>query len=241
MTPDDCESAGANEDELARIRRVYADYDGNTATRNRWSGQNAGNAANRRARRQAFADTLTGAFEDPSKLEFLEIGCGGGAILQDLLDVGVHDAHLMGIDLLVPRLVDAARSVPHVRLAQASGTQLPFASESFDVVVMATVLSSLHDPSVLRSVCSEAWRVTRTGGGVLNYDLRMPNPMNRQVRPIKRSEMRRWFPTAKLTSSTLTVNPLLIRRVEPRWPGAHAKLARIPLLRTHRLTLAHKS
>jgi SAM-dependent methyltransferase len=92
----------------------------------------------------------------------LEIGCGMGT---DLLQFARGGAHCIGIDL-TPRSVGISRH--HFRLYDidatfmiADGEQLPFASDSFDVVYSNGVLH--HTPETAGAI-REVHRVLRPGG-----------------------------------------------------------------------------
>src|SRR5207249_1644549 len=92
----------------------------------------------------------------------LEVGCGSGAALEDLVAIGAIPSRLRGVDLsherlsLVPAALRAA-------VVQADAAALPFADDSFDIVAQFTTLSSILDPALRRSVADEMRRVLRSG------------------------------------------------------------------------------
>ena len=99
----------------------------------------------------------------------LEIGCGTGPVSRVLAGwPGVE--RVVGIDPS-PVLLDRARtlgaSVPNLSFEEGDGRRLPFADESFDVVVCHTSLCHIPEP---QSVLAEAWRVGRPGGWVAIFD-----------------------------------------------------------------------
>jgi SAM-dependent methyltransferase len=92
----------------------------------------------------------------------LEIGCGMGT---DLLQFARGGAHCVGVDL-TPRSVEITRHRFALYQADgafllADGEQLPFASESFDVVYSNGVLH--HTPDTAGAI-RETHRVLRPGG-----------------------------------------------------------------------------
>ncbi|WP_405658218.1 methyltransferase domain-containing protein [Streptomyces sp. NBC_01166] len=99
----------------------------------------------------------------------LEIGCGSGGLLTDLCD-RARAATVVGIDHSLDLLKTAARAQPapgNLRLLAADAHRLPFAAETFQTVLMYTLLSHIPDiPSVLR----EAHRVGRQGGQLAILD-----------------------------------------------------------------------
>ena len=86
----------------------------------------------------------------------LEVGCGTGLILGRLAR---HARTACGIDLS-PGMLRGARE-RGLDVVLASATQLPFASNSFDLVCSFKVLAHVPD---IRSALAEITRVTRPGG-----------------------------------------------------------------------------
>jgi SAM-dependent methyltransferase len=76
----------------------------------------------------------------PSELCVLDIGCGTGATMDHLKRYGVP----YGIDLSEIAL-GFSRRRGHQRLLRASATELPFESESFDLVTALDVIEHLDD------------------------------------------------------------------------------------------------
>jgi len=143
---------------------------------------------------------------------------------------------LFGIALLAVRVNVTQRNVPGARVQRADARALPFADGSFAVVTMVTVLSSLRSRAQRQRVLSEVARVTAPGGAVVVYEPRVPNPFNHRTALVRRGEA----PAVGLqthSSQTLTVIPPLARRLGRLTPKGYGLLARVPLLRTHRLSV----
>jgi ubiquinone/menaquinone biosynthesis C-methylase UbiE len=171
-------------------------------------------------------------------LRVLEVGCGGGAWLQSLVRWGADPARLVGVDLMPERLAGARRvCAPDVTLACASGTRLPLPDASVDLVLQATVFTSILDPDTRRDVAREMRRVLAPGGAILWYDFRVDNPKNPDVRGVGRREIVRLFPDCVIRLRAVTLAPPIGRLVSPvSWTLAHL-LGRVPWLRTHWLGL----
>jgi ubiquinone/menaquinone biosynthesis C-methylase UbiE len=116
----------------------------------------------------------------------------------------------------------------------ADAFELPFAGASFRLVLAFTLLSSIVDPSSRVRIADEIGRVLVPGGSVLVYDVRVPNPLNAQTRPIPLSELARLFAGCEVQSHPLTVVPQLSRWL-PEF--GYRALAALPFALTHRLTL----
>ncbi len=91
----------------------------------------------------------------------LDVGCGTGNYSLALARKGLT---VTGVDVSSDMLAAAERKVrglESVRFMRADATALPFAPESFDLVLSVTAFEFVKDPA--RAV-SECWRVLRPGG-----------------------------------------------------------------------------
>ena len=98
----------------------------------------------------------------------LEIGCGTGVVLRDLMARVGRRGEVTGLDssrTMLTRARALARGVggAPLRLRRGDGNKLPFAAARFDVALAITVILHVADP--LR-VVKELARVTRVGGRV---------------------------------------------------------------------------
>ena len=76
----------------------------------------------------------------------LEIGCGSGGNLLELLRLGFAPEHLVGIELLPARFAAARHALPAALvLHEGDALQVDIAIGSHDVVFVSTVFSSLLD------------------------------------------------------------------------------------------------
>jgi ubiquinone/menaquinone biosynthesis C-methylase UbiE len=86
----------------------------------------------------------------------LEVGCGGGALLKELLKCGCHAAaidHSRDMVQLASEENRDAIAEGRLTIQQAEATKLPFPDATFTHAVMTGVLSHLHDPvAVLREI-----------------------------------------------------------------------------------------
>lgn len=228
--------------ERSLIQLAYRGYEEEGAARNRWDGRNAGNQAMQDERDRAVLQTLaTSAPTSLERLRILDLGCGAGTMLQTLADRGADADRLVGLDVRGERIATARRLHPDVGLfIHASGTSLPFPDGAFDVVVMSTVLSSVTDDRVATRLAAEVSRVLAPGGIVVCYDLRYPNPSNRNVAPVSLGRLRRLFPGMSVTSRTLTLLPPLARRLGGLADTAYRPLAAARPLRSHRLSVLRR-
>jgi SAM-dependent methyltransferase len=89
----------------------------------------------------------------------LDVGCGIGTYVRRFLD---FTPHAYGIDVSHRRLVEAGLG----KLVAGEGERLPFADDSFDVIVFNEVIEHVRDD---RQTLRDALRVVRPGGHVVIY------------------------------------------------------------------------
>lgn len=179
---------------------------------------------------------------DPlGRLDMLEVGCGSGAVLLNLIRWGADPARLHGCDLVEERVAAARHRLPLASsLVVADGGALPYANARFDLVLQVTVLTSVLDSGLRQRMSREMWRVLRPGGAVLSYDFRFQgaNPAVRAVHP---REIRELFPEGRFMQQRITLAPPVARRLARRSWLACELLHAIPWLRTHDLVLVEKT
>jgi ubiquinone/menaquinone biosynthesis C-methylase UbiE len=213
-------------DQTARAR-LAADYERITAAdySKRWSLTNPGNRE-MQVERDVVLSSMIRDVLPTRPLTILDLGCGTLSVLPASISVDIR----VGLDLLFGRLTELPEDTPAVN---GDGAHLPFPDAAFDVVVLSTMMTSVPDDTVRRLVAREVERVLRTGGAMLWYDMRMPNPRNSATRAIGRAELRRLFPTLTGEIRSLTVVPMVARRLGRFGPKGYALLRRLPILRSH--------
>lgn len=234
-------SGEAERSELDRIERVYAGYSQDPRVRRRWSADNRGNALIERERDRAVQTALSRVdLWPPVGVRMLDLGCGDGHVLRRFRRWGARSGDLVGVDLLGERLLQGRRADPDLSLVRASGTSLPFRDRSFRAVILFTVMSSVLDEPVAAQIAGEVDRVLETSGFVLWYDVRVRNPMNPNTRALTVDDVRRYFPGYRCELESITLLPLLARRLGPLTPIAYRVLSAVPSLRTHHVGLLRR-
>jgi ubiquinone/menaquinone biosynthesis C-methylase UbiE len=111
---------------------------------------------------QSLRHHLYGRVDLASARRILEVGCGTGAVLTELL-MQSH-GEISGLDISTEHLSLAAHHLPGIPLTLGDAHVLPFPPAVFDITICHFLLLWVSDP--LR-VVSEMARVTQPGGAVL--------------------------------------------------------------------------
>jgi SAM-dependent methyltransferase len=173
-----------------------------------------------------------------SEMDILEIGCGTGDNILNLIALGASPNRIVGNELLETRIENAKNRLPSaVRLHLGDGSRLPNSYGPFDLVMQFLVFSSILDDSLLTSLASRMWDVLKPGGVILSYDFVVDNPSNPDVRGIPLRKLTSLFPDGQFTAKPLTVAPPLARIVSERF---YPLLALVPFLKTHCLCAIRK-
>jgi len=227
--------------EIERIRSVYAEY----AERDRGAPEKAqrpGRQRMLRDRDMALCKLLDQEVVRPlSRYRILDLGCGRGDLIERLQRFGFPDRSLFGTDLLPESLAKAARKCPQVAFTEANAEQLPFADRRFDFVLVFTVFSSILDPAMARNVAREIDRVLTPDGAVIWYDMRYPNPWNRNIRAMTTRRIQDLFPGYRLELHAKTLIPTIAYRLGSLTNPLYSALARFPALRSHYFGLLRRS
>ena len=176
-----------------------------------------------------------------SELKVLEVGCGTGSNLLELIQLGATPENLVGNDLLDERLIAARNRLPaSVQLFGGDASKLELKEGSFDIVYQSTVFSSILDDALQKSLADKIWSLVKPGGGVVWYDFTFNNPANSDVRGVTVSRVKELFPHSKVICQRVTLAPPIARCVVPWSRHLYGVLNSLPFLRTHILCYLEK-
>ncbi|MGJ7915582.1 class I SAM-dependent methyltransferase [Massilia sp. LXY-6] len=226
--------------EQERIKHVYRHWHG-SATPGRQDWHRPDTVSREAARTRVLAGLLARTVgRDLSAVRVLDVGCGSGAFLRQLIDWGATPSHLAGTELQQERL-------DHARLHTAPGVRWhlgrldAFADNSVDLVSAHAVFSAILDEDMRRELATEMWRVLKPGGWAMLFDVRYGSPRNTSVRKLTEVELLRFWPAEQRHYRTLVLAPPLGRAMA-RLPWLLPELlgALVPLLRSHFIYMARK-
>lgn len=103
----------------------------------------------------------------------LDVGCGTGVLAERLSRRGFE---MTGVDPSQGMLDVLARDAPDVTAQRASGEDLPFEDDSFDLTLTVAALHHVAEPAAVRATLMEMARVTRPGGRIVVWDHNPRNP-----------------------------------------------------------------
>jgi ubiquinone/menaquinone biosynthesis C-methylase UbiE len=232
-------ASSSTEVEEARIRKAYEKRQRCDA---RYSWFNDGHLFLVQGReRQLLTLLKQESFVSLASKRMLEIGCGTGYWLRELIKWGARPENVIGIDLLPDRVKAARELCPEmVAIHTGNAAELPFPNATFDLVLQSTVFTSILDLTLKRQIASEIVRVLKDDGVIIWYDYYMNNPRNPDVQGVKKHEIYQLFPNCVITLRRITLAPPLARSLAPySWTLAHL-LEKTPFLCTHYLGVFRK-
>ncbi|MGO8763059.1 MAG: class I SAM-dependent methyltransferase [Desulfobaccales bacterium] len=231
-----------DDSEILRLKDVYRNYLKNGVARTKWSKTNPGNQAMLSERNEKVLESLRdNGFFPLNTRKVLDLGCGNGEMLGVFKEWGALAANLYGVDILPERIGEAQQNFKDVHFQVGNGAHLPLPDDSFDLVVLFTVFTSILDNQLAGQMAQEVRRVLKTGGAVMWYDFRYNNPWNPHVRAMTSKMIHTFFPDFQQNLQEITLWPALARRLGRFTPFLYPLLVSIPGLKTHYLGLLIKS
>ena len=171
----------------------------------------------------------------------LEIGCGTGSNLLQLLRLGFQSENLFANDILSERINVAKKKLPtSVNFFEGDILKNKFDHEYFDIVFQSMVFSSILDKEFKTQVANKMWDWTKQGGGILWYDFIYNNPKNKDVNGISLKEIKKLFPSKDFHFYRLTLAPPICRFVTKLHPVFYTVFNSLYILRTHVLCFIKK-
>ena len=108
---------------------------------------------------EQIARAIAQQYKLPPKPKILDIGCGKGYLLYDFLKV-IPDAEIYGIDISEYAISNSKPEIRH-NLHLGNATNLPWADDTFDLVISITTLHNLYAYELELALC-EMERVGKT-------------------------------------------------------------------------------
>lgn len=181
--------------------------------KNKWSLFNQGNLFIFSQREFSFIRLLK-HYEifDLRNKKILDLGCGSGFELYNMLKFGALPKNLYGIDIRAEAIFQAKKKNPHINFLIANASFLPFKDLSFDIEIQYTLFSSVIDKKDRINIVKEMLRVIKREGLIIWYDFFI-NPLNKETKAIGKKEIKQLFKGCKLYFKRITLAPLISRKL----------------------------
>jgi ubiquinone/menaquinone biosynthesis C-methylase UbiE len=153
------------------ITATYASYDLDPARQRAWRPTEPLEVFYRLGRINTLARLLRVVGSSLEDAVVLDVGCGYGRSLIDLMVLGADPGRLHGIDVLPDRVERLRRWLPPANVRSGDARELPWPDGHFDFVTQFTALSSIPELRDRRAVVSEIRRVLRPDGLFFSWDL----------------------------------------------------------------------
>ncbi|ODS38997.1 MAG: hypothetical protein A7315_03040 [Candidatus Altiarchaeales archaeon WOR_SM1_79] len=176
-----------------------------------------------------------------SDREILDVGCGGGGLLRELVKYGARPENLYGIDLLGERIEEAKYLSTNINFRCGDASNLPYDDSSFDIVMQFTTFTSILDITMKMGIASEMLRVMKLDGIIIWYDFHMDNPKNPDVRGVTKKEIFELFPNCNIYLKAVTLAPPIARILVPFSVILCELLEKFPFLCTHYLGVIRRN
>jgi ubiquinone/menaquinone biosynthesis C-methylase UbiE len=113
---------------------------------------------------------------DREAARVLDVGCGSGAGLIQLLRLGFAQEQMSGVDISPERIAQAKKILPYADLRCESADAMSYADGQFDIVIESTMFVLLPSEEMARDIARDMLRVTRPGGYLMLIDWRYSKP-----------------------------------------------------------------
>jgi len=151
------------------------------------------------AMESALIRALSSLEHDPKTARVLDVGCGGGADLYQLLRLGYSPTLITGMDIQTDRLEEAKRLYPHIRWINGDATQIAFENGIFDLILESGMFTTLPDDTVRSAIASEMVRVCQSGEYLVLADWWTPKPGDSNYEALTKREVRKLFAVGRET------------------------------------------
>ena len=137
---------------------------------------------------------------DPKAAKILDVGCGNGVSILNLLKLGFSPSHLYGIDIIEKRILEAQTRFPNVNWTHCNASRMKFKDNFFDCVMESTIFLQMTDVELSGKIANEMIRVTNRGRYILLIDWRYSHPFDKGYKGLSRNRIANLFNVGSKTS-----------------------------------------
>lgn len=172
--------------------------------------------------------------------KILDVGCGSGSELRNLMRYGAQPKNPYGIELMRDRIETAKNLSPNMNFRCGDASKIPYEDESIDIIMQFTVFTSILDYEMKKNIAQEMLRVVKPDGTILWFDYHINNPKNPDVRGLKKKEIYKLFPRSHVCLKRIILAPPITRAIAPySWLICHL-LEKLKIFNTHYIGVIRK-
>jgi ubiquinone/menaquinone biosynthesis C-methylase UbiE len=172
--------------------------------------------------------------------KILDVGCGDGRELINLIRYGAKPENLYGIDLIEDRIIEAKKLHPFINFISGDASTLPYFNEYFDIVMQFTVFTSILDKNMKKKIAEEMIRVLKPDGIILWYDYYVNNPRNPDVKRVSKKDIYDLFPNCEIYLKRIILAPPITRLIARRSQLVCYILEKLKIFNTHYIGIIKK-
>jgi ubiquinone/menaquinone biosynthesis C-methylase UbiE len=137
---------------------------------------------------------------DRDAARILDVGCGSGAGLIQLMRLGFTQQQMSGVDISPERIEAAKKTLPLADFRCESADAMSYADGEFDVVIESTMFVLLPSEDLARGIARDMIRVTKPGGYLMLIDWRYSKPGSDVYMAMSKKRIASLFDVGKSTT-----------------------------------------
>lgn len=126
---------------------------------------------------------------NPAEASVLDVGCGGGGDIPQLIKLQYLPKNIVGIDIQAERIIEAKDKYPQVRFIHGDASHMELADNSFDLVFESTMFATLPDDTLSTNIAREMVRVCKPEGYLLLVDWWKPKPFDPNYKALTKKRL----------------------------------------------------